>query len=540
MLSPAFLDELRARVTLSTLIGRTLKITRAGREWKACCPIHNEKTPSFTINDEKGFWHCFGCSAHGDAIRWLTDQRGLSFMDAVKELAAEAGMEVPAADPRAAEKAKTRDANLEINARASAFFQRRLSAAREAVDYLDGRGIGPGHASKFDIGFAPGSKIGDPSPLMEALSGVDPKLAEQLGLVKRNPDTGRVYDFFRRRIIIPIHDARGGVIGFGGRIVGDGEPKYLNSPDTPVFDKGRSLFNIHRAAPTARAKGRLLIVEGYMDVIGLDSVGFEEAVAPNGTALTEQQLFLAWKLVDTPTVCFDGDKAGRKAAARAAYRALPVMEPGKGLRFASLPDGKDPDDLAREQGLEAVNAMVESAVPLIDIIWRDLTERFNMKNPDHRAAMSVDIKKLLKEIRNGDVREAYAQSLRELFGTAGKRTSATGGQQGRSTTSVALAVEAALLLGLVDMPEAIDGCGRAVSGFPWRSEDHARLATVLYDAGDDGAITREIAIAAIDRAGLTEFVSMLRRNALRMPFATETNRDVAHDMLIAAIRDNFA
>jgi DNA primase len=544
-LTPQFLDELRARTTLSTLIGRTLTIKRAGREWKACCPIHNEKTPSFTINDEKGFWHCFGCSAHGDAIRWLTDQRGLSFMDAVKELAAEAGMEVPASDPQAAARAKTRDASLEINARALRFFSGRLDAregdtdASAAVLYLSNRGI-DGHAiAKFDIGYAPDSRPGKGAPLKEALSTVAPAELEKLGLIKRNKDSGTVYDFFRRRIIIPIHDPRGGVIGFGGRIVGAGEPKYLNSPDTPVFDKGRSLFNMHRAAAPARAKDRLLIVEGYMDVIGLDSVGFDTAVAPNGTALTEQQLFLAWRLVDTPTVCFDADNAGRKAAYRAAYRALPVMEPGKGLRFATLPDGKDPDDLAREQGLEAVNAMVEAALPLVDIIWRDLTERYDMKNPDKRAAMSVDIKRLLASIRNGDVREAYTLALRERFGAAGKRSSATGGRPVRAG-NVALAVEAALLLGLVDMPEAIDQCGRAVSSFPWKTEDHAHLATVLYDAGENGPINRQQAIEAIERAGMTEFVSQLRRGALRMPFATETNPARAHDMLVAAIRDNFA
>lgn len=546
MLSPAFLDELRARTTLSTLVGQTVQIKRAGREWKGCCPFHNEKTPSFYVNDEKGFYHCFGCSAHGDAIRWMTDQRGLSFMDAVKDLAAAAGLEVPAADPQAAERAKTRDASLEINARARDFFLRTIRRDEigdvvAAKEYLVKRGVSTRIMCKFDIGFAPDSRIGRGAPLKEALTGVDPKLLVELGLVKVS-DSGTVYDFFRRRIIIPIHDARGGVIGFGGRIFGDGEPKYLNSPDTPVFDKGRSLFNIHRAAAPARAKGRLLIVEGYMDVIGLDSVGFDTAVAPNGTALTEHQLFQAWRLVDVPTVCFDADSAGRKAAARAAYRALAVLEPGKSLRFAFPPDGKDPDDLARESGLEAITKMVDDAIALVDVIWRDHTARFNMADPDQKAALSAEIRRILKDIRNSDVRDAYREAFLALFRGRGGQNRPENGRQSGGARSVSHAIEASLALGIVDYPGVIDAHAINVPRLAWRDEDILRLVTVVYDAGNalyGEKMARKMAVEAVEKAGLTDFVRDLRRKSLRLPFSTESDPERAETALAAALRENF-
>lgn len=545
MLSPQWLDELRSRVTMSTVVMRTVPLKRAGREWKACCPFHNEKTPSFYVNDEKGFAHCFSCSKHLDVIGWMVEQMGLSFMDAVKELAAEAGMEVPASDPQAAEKAKAREGAIGINERAARFFRSKLApnegAAKDPRHYLTGRGISDAMMDRFIIGFAPDSKFGTPSVLMQALDGVDPKAAEQLGLIRRNPDTGKVTDFFRRRIIIPIHDARGGVIGFGGRILGDGEPKYLNTPDTPVFDKGRTLFNIHRASPPARAKGRLLIVEGYMDVIGLDSVGCDYSVAPNGTALTEQQLFIAWKLVDVPTVCFDGDNAGRKAAARAAYRALAVMEPGRSLSFAFPPEGKDPDDLAREGGLEAINEMIEQALPLVEVIWRDLATRHDIKNPDQKAAMSAEIKRLLTGIKNEDVRGAYRETLLERFTGVTKRQAAGNAARRHGLRSVSAAVEAALALGVFYHPGVIEEHRIDVTRLPWKWDEHRHLATVVYNAGENvvDLTTPEMAIAAVEKAGLTDFVRDLKQTALKMPFLADLPPEQCRNLLAEALRQNF-
>jgi DNA primase len=271
-LSPQFLDELRARTTLSTLIGKSIKVTKAGREYKACCPFHNEKTPSFTINDEKGFYHCFGCSAHGDAIRWLTDQRGLAFMDAVKELADSAGLALPAPDPRAAHKAEAAKSLHDVMAAAQSWFVAQLDSIEgaEARAYLERRGVDAATRAAFGFGFAPDSR----GRLKAALKDFDEALLVEAGMLIRPDDKRETYDRFRGRLMIPIRDARGRVIAFGGRILGAGEPKYLNSPDTPLFDKGRTLYNLDRAAPTARKSGRMIVVEGYMDVVALAQAGF--------------------------------------------------------------------------------------------------------------------------------------------------------------------------------------------------------------------------------------------------------------------------
>ena len=315
-LTPQWLDELRARTSLSTLIGKSIKVQKAGREYKACCPFHNEKTPSFTINDEKGFYHCFGCGAHGDAIRWMTDQRGLPFMEAVKELAATAGMDVPAADPRAAKRAEQARGLHEAMAAAQSFFDDQLGGldGGEARAYLGRRGISDATRRAFGFGYAPDAR----GKLKTALRDFGEPMLVEAGLLI-DPDGERdSYDRFRGRLMLPIRDIRGRVIAFGGRILGDGEPKYLNSPDTPLFDKGRTLYNIDKASPASRQTGRVIVVEGYMDVIALAQAGFADAVAPLGTALTEHQIERLWKMVEVPILCFDGDAAGQKAAIRAA------------------------------------------------------------------------------------------------------------------------------------------------------------------------------------------------------------------------------
>lgn len=544
----AFLDELRTRTTLSSIVSQTTPLKKAGREWKACCPFHQEKSPSFTVNDEKGFYHCFGCQAHGDAIRWLTDQRGLTFIDAVKDLAARAGMEVPAPDPRSAERERSRGTSVDTMARAQKWFAGWLAHDEHGAasrDYLAQRGIRPLTIERFGVGFAPSSGIG--AAIRE--DGQTDEDLEKLGLIRINPDTGEVRDFFRRRIMIPIHDARGNVIAFGGRIIGSGEPKYLNSPDTPIFDKGRTLFNLHRAAVHARATGKLLIVEGYMDVIGVDSAGFEAAVAPNGTALTEAQLALAWRLVDSPVVCFDGDRAGRKAAVRAALRAIAVMEPGKTLRFAFPPDGQDPDDVARAGGLEAVNMLVDSARPLLDVIWHDLLERFDFRKPDSRAALSAEIKSLLKGIQNVDVRSAYRDAFRELYGAAGKRQGSVHHPRHdglrRQGSSVADAVENTLALGVLGQLSRFDAWFETVDLLKWRDPDTKRLMGVLtsayIDAGDAKVpFDADFAAKAIEAAGLSDHVANLRHGVvLRMPFLEETDIEAARPLLFDALRANF-
>jgi DNA primase len=411
-LTAAFLDELRARTLLSALIGRTTKLQRAGREFRACCPFHNEKTPSFYVNDEKGFYHCFGCSAHGDAIRWMTDQRGLPFMDAVKELAAAAGMEVPAPDPRAAEKAERADTLHDAMAQAQRWFAEQLDgiAGAGARAYLDGRGITEPTRRAFGLGFAPESR----GKLRTALKAAGDPLLVDAGLLIQVEEK-EPYDRFRDRLMIPIRDPRGRVIAFGGRIIGQGEPKYLNSPDTPLFDKGRTLYNLDKAAAASRKSGRVIVVEGYLDVIALAQVGIGEAVAPLGTALTEAQLERLWRMVEVPILCFDGDSAGQKAGVRAAMRALPLLAPGRSLAFLTLPPGQDPDDLVRAGGAAVFEALLANPEPLVDRLWRHALEEGPLSTPEQRAGLRKRLSEIAQTIGDSDVRQQYQAEFRERF-----------------------------------------------------------------------------------------------------------------------------
>ena len=415
-LSAQWLDELRARTTLSTLVQRTVPMKRAGNEWRGCCPFHEEKTPSFYVNDAKAFYHCFGCGAHGDAIGWMIDQRGLQFIDAVKELAGEAGLEMPAPDPRAQERERERAGLHDVTTAAARWFSARLAAAEgsAARAYLERRGVSSEQAAAFAIGFAPDRR--------DAIAGALPfppgQLTEAGLLVEAE---GRAnYDRFRDRLIIPIHDARARVIGFGGRTLSDGAPKYLNSPETPLFDKGRTLFNLHRAAPAARAAGRMLVVEGYMDVIALAGVGVEEAVAPLGTALTESQLELLWRHVDVPVLCFDGDAAGERAAARAAERALPLLKGGRSLAFVTLPPGQDPDDLVRSAGRAALDALVAGAEPMADRLYRAARGPTPPASPEETAAVRARLDALAATIPDRELARDYGRALRDRLFQEGR------------------------------------------------------------------------------------------------------------------------
>lgn len=420
-LTPQWLDELRARTVLSTLIGKSIKVTRAGREYKACCPFHNEKTPSFTINDDKGFYHCFGCGAHGDAIRWMTDQRGLPFMEAVKELAASAGMDVPAPDPRAAAKAEQAVTLRDVTEASAHWFRERLADGEgaEARAYLARRGLSAATIATFGLGFAPDAR----GRLREVLAKFGDGLAIEAGMLIAPPDDAPAsrkdpYDRFRGRLMIPIRDVRGRTIAFGGRILGQGEPKYLNSPDTPLFDKGRILYNLDRAAPAARKADRLIVVEGYMDVIALAQAGIEEAVAPLGTALTEAQIELAWRQVPVPILAFDGDAAGQRAALRAATRALPLLRPGHSLAFLTLPAGQDPDDIVRNGGAAAFNALAASPVPLVDMLWQTAFDGRSNDTPEARAAVRKQLFDWAESIADRDVGAHYRQAFRERLDAA--------------------------------------------------------------------------------------------------------------------------
>ena len=413
--SPQWLDELRSRITLSAVISRSTRLTKAGREFKACCPFHNEKSPSFTVNDAKGFYHCFGCGAHGDAIRWMTDQRGLSFVDAVKELAAEAGMEVPAPDPMAAQRSEKRETLFDVMNAAQNWFVANLNGplGTEASAYLEKRGIAKQTISQFGFGYAPDSR----QALSEALSRFPKEMLIEAGLRIAVEDR-EPYDRFRGRLMLPIEDARGRVIAFGGRILAGGKtdaPKYLNSPDTPLFDKGRTLYNLHRAAPLSRQSGRMIVVEGYMDVIALSQAGIGECVAPLGTALTETQIEMLWRHVETPILCFDGDAAGQRAAMRAVSRALPMLQPSHSLRFVDLPVSMDPDDIIRRAGIAGMELQIEEAYTLLDYLWKHERNAVPLSSPEDKAGLKSRIEDHLETISHPEIRRLYRRELFDEF-----------------------------------------------------------------------------------------------------------------------------
>ena len=532
-LSPAFLDELRARTSLSALISRSAKLQRAGREWKACCPFHKEKTPSFTVSDEKGFYHCFGCGAHGDAIRWLTDARGLAFMDAVKELAEAAGMEVPAPDPRAQAKAERAAGLYEVMEAAAAWFCEQLDGieGEPARAYLETRGISEATKRKFGFGFAPDSR----GKLKTALKRFGTEKLVEAGLLIQPEEAGSAqakepYDRFRGRLTYPIRDARGRVIAFSARILGAGEPKYLNSPDTPLFDKGRTLFNLDKAGPASRTTQRAIVVEGQMDVIALDQAGIPDCVAPLGTALTEAQLGLLWRLSPTPILCFDGDSAGQKAAIRAALRALPHVGPGRSLGFVTLPPGEDPDDVVRTRGPAAFEALLEHPEPLADRLWRHELEAGPLRTPEQRAGLRRRLMDHVSVIADPDVRDQYRGEWLRRFGELNpparrpwsrpdgrfaappRPTSAEAKAVGRSGLDPQLAL--AVLQGLARYPEQIGFHADAIHELPLREPGAARLRDLMVEAAlSEGRLDREslrTILAAKGAAALLEELDLKR------------------------------
>ena len=415
---PQFLDELRARIRLSDLIGRRVKLTRRGREFVGLCPFHSEKTPSFTVSDDKGFFHCFGCGAHGDVIGFTMQGAHLSFPDAVAQLAAEAGLEVPVATPEEREREQRRAGLLEATEAACGFYERMLRSAEgdAARAYLAGRGLTDETISRFRLGFAPGgNRLG-----AELTSSKMPEsLLAEAGLVRRRDDGGS-YDFFRGRVIFPITDHRGRVVAFGGRIIGDGEPKYLNSPDTPLFDKRRTLYGLATARSAAHEKDRVIVTEGYMDVIALAQAGLAEAVAPLGTALTESHLHMLWRLAAEPVLCFDGDHAGARAAVRAAERALPLLVPERSLTFVTLPTGEDPDSLVRVHGPAAIERLVADARTLAEVIWTTQVEGRDLGTPERLAGLEQRLDDLVSSIADRKVqfryRAHFRNQLRDLTG----------------------------------------------------------------------------------------------------------------------------
>ena len=426
-LPPGFLDELRTRTTLSHVVGRKVtwdnrKSNQAKGDLWAPCPFHQEKTASFHVDDRKGYYYCFGCHAKGDAISFLKDAENMSFMEAVEALAREAGMQMPAADPKAAERADRRTELAKVMEEALRHYRLQLKTAAGAAarDYLAQRKLSEAAQDRFEIGYAPEGWQG----LWDALRarGIAEDLILGAGLARPSTKGKAPYDVFRNRIIFPIRDPRGRCIAFGGRAMDPNDnAKYLNSPETDLFDKGRSLYN-HGPAREAAGKGQPLIVaEGYMDVIALVEAGFEAAVAPLGTAITEDQLRLLWRLAPEPLIMLDGDAAGIRAATRLIDLALPMLEAGLGLRFVLLPEGMDPDDLIKLRGREAMAKLIDAAQPMVNLLWRRETEGKVFDSPERKATLDKSLREAIRKIADPSIRAHYGEEIKrlrwDLFGT---------------------------------------------------------------------------------------------------------------------------
>lgn len=438
--SPEFIEDLKNRVLVSSVIGRTVswdrRKTNAGKgDFWACCPFHAEKSPSFHADDSKGRYHCFGCKAGGDVFTFLMEKNGLSYPEAVEQLAADAGMELPISTPEEEHKQKIRASLYDVMASAAEFFVQELKMAggKVARDYLESRNVSPEVQKQFGLGFAPAASNSLINHLAKA--GISVEQMIEAGLVVAS-EGGSPHDRFRDRVMFPIKDSRMRVIAFGGRALSkEARAKYLNSPDTPLFKKGNGLYNYADARGEAHRSGKLYVVEGYMDTIAMHRANIRGSVATLGTAMTEQQLSLLWRTVPEPIVCFDGDGAGVKAAYRALDLALPLVSPGHSLSFVFFPDGLDPDDLLRRSGPDGLLACLGAPMTLLDVLWRRALELNDRQTPERRALFESDLAEAVATIQNEVVRKHYQSAVRDmcwnLFHPGRKDTAQAGQSSGK-------------------------------------------------------------------------------------------------------------
>jgi DNA primase len=418
---PSFLDEIRARLPVSEVVRKKVQLKKQGREWRGLSPFNAEKTPSFYVNDQKGFYHCFSSNKTGDGFSFLMEAEGLSFPEAVERLAGMAGLPMPVETSEQRESDRKRASLTQIMDWAAEYFQKQLKSAegREARDYLARREISPAAQAHFRIGYAPRGRYN----LRDALAakGVSVEAMSEAGLLSHGDDIAVPYDCFRHRLMFPIHDRAGAVIAFGGRALDkDAQAKYKNSPETPLFHKGATLYNLHNARKAAHEAGTVIAVEGYIDVIAMTAAGLAHVVAPLGTALTPEQCALLWRMAEEPILCFDGDKAGLKAADRAIDTALPLIGPGKTLRFVLLPGGQDPDELLRSGGAGALEQAMSAPLPLVEMLWRRETQERPLDTPERRAALERRLAEVAGQIQDAALRRYYGQDLSarlsKLFG----------------------------------------------------------------------------------------------------------------------------
>jgi DNA primase len=518
---PFFLDEIRARLPVSDVVGQSVRLRKQGREWAGLSPFNKEKTPSFFVNDQKGFYHCFSSGKHGDVFDFLMETQGLPFPDAVETLANMAGLSLPKPDPAFEETTRQRAGLHEIMEMAARFFTAQLgaSAGHEARGYIGRRGLTRETCEAFGLGYAPSDRTALKRHLLA--KGVALADALETGMLIGGEDIPDPYDRFRDRVMFPIHDMRGRIIAFGGRALAkDAKAKYLNSPETPLFHKGQVLYNHHRARTAAHQAGTVVAVEGYMDVIALAQAGFNHAVAPLGTALTPDQIELLWRMADEPILCFDGDKAGQRAAGRAIDTALPALKPGKSLRFAFLPEGQDPDDLINNSGRAAMETVLERASPFVEVLWARETGGDAQATPERRAAAESRLHKLVNTIRDETVRKHYHTALNDKLRALGSARYAshnrqntrapfqrrTGfgqkafeppltasphlGRQGMMAPARLPAREATLLMAVVRHPFLLERFGEEIASVEFSAPDLAALQrTVLSLSAEEAAAT---------------------------------------------------
>ncbi len=525
--SDSFLDEIRARLPVSQVVSRRVPLKRAGREWKGLSPFNKEKTPSFTVNDQKGFYHCFSSGKHGDVFTFVMETEGLSFPEAVERLAGEAGLELPKPDPQFERTTKERLGLFDALEAAARLFEEALAAhdGREALLYAERRGLSRETLKEFRIGFAPNAKEALKTALLKR--GFTEAQALDAGLLIK-PDDGRpTYDRFRNRLTIPILDAKSRVIAFGARTLDPAsEPKYLNSPETRLFDKGSTIFNFARARKSAFDSGEVVVVEGYMDVIALHQAGFTNAVATLGTAFTERQMELLWQLAAEPIVCFDGDKAGEAAATRAIDRMLPNLREGHSFRFAFLPEGSDPDDLVRTKGARAFAECLSAARPLIDVLWLRELKTHAIDTPERRAAFEERLERLLADIGNARVRDHYRREVKNrlftLWREKGTRrgklpadaASRPAGRSGPAPVPSSYGFATVIILALVNHSWLLDRFADEVANLEIRDKKLAALLqTVTRTIFEDPEVTPERLAERLDGSSHGKLFAALWRDS---------------------------
>jgi DNA primase len=515
------MDEIRARVPLSDVIGKRTKLTRAGREYKGCCPFHKEKSPSFTVNDQKGFYHCFGCGAHGDVIGFLMNHDNMSFMDAVEQLAGIAGMQVPKPTPQEQKQFQRQMSLYDLMDQAAKWYETQLHAKenKKILEYLIARGLSLETIKTFRLGFSANDEDSLKSFLKKAGYNTDDML--EAGLFKESQrNKNEVYPFFRGRVMFPVLDFQGRVVAFGGRVLPESHggppdksaPKYINSPETAIFHKGRMLYGLSRARKAIGDGETAIVVEGYMDVIALVQAGFPAAVAPLGTALTETQMIELWKAMPegkkSPVLCFDGDAAGQRAAGRSLERCLPILKPDHSVKFAFLPEQHDPDSLIKEEGMQAMQKVIDQSIGIFDMMWMEEAKDRNFAQPETKAGFRASLEKRARQIADMTVQEFFIyeinQKINDVFLSFKSGKNATSGftsknknnfqkkkinpqdlsyrpmnMQAKPIKVSKLLREKVLMAAIINYPELFEEFGEALGMVHIPNEDYEQLRRAL-------------------------------------------------------------